>query len=136
MCSSDLLARLGGVGFPKGYMQFEAIAWNRGPDGKPQTADDLNLGPIDATWKVEEFPTTYDDDDKDFVGTLSPTGFFTPNVEGPNPQRKFGRNNYGEVWIVAASPSPSRDAKPLTARAYFVVTVPLYAKWDQPEVGR
>ncbi len=39
------LARLGGVKFPKGYQQFEAIAYNRGPDGKPNTADDVELGP-------------------------------------------------------------------------------------------
>ncbi|MGH9833637.1 MAG: quinohemoprotein amine dehydrogenase subunit alpha, partial [Blastocatellia bacterium] len=35
------MARLGGVKFPKGYQQFEAIAWNRGTDNKPQTPDDL-----------------------------------------------------------------------------------------------
>src|SRR5262249_58171417 len=48
----NALARLGGVKFPKGYQQFEAIAWNRGPDNKPQTADDLNLGPVDVDWTV------------------------------------------------------------------------------------
>ena len=125
------LARLGGVRFPKGYAQFEAIAWNRGPDNKPQTADDLNLGPIEADWSIEEFPSTFDDDDKNFIGSLSRTGLFTPAVEGPNPQRKFERNNYGEVWIVATR----KGDKPLVARSYFVVTVPLYAKWDQPEVA-
>jgi hypothetical protein len=30
----------------------------------------------------------------------------------------------------------AKDAKPFTARAYFVVTIPLYVKWDQPEVAR
>jgi quinohemoprotein amine dehydrogenase len=136
------MARLGGVKFPKGYQQFEATAWNRGPDNKPQTADDLNLGPVDVEWSIEEFPSIYDDDDKDFIGTLSRTGLFTPAIEGPNPKRKFERNNYGEVWVVAtykpqdASPSAGKDAKPLTARSYFVVTVPLYVKWDQPEVAR
>jgi quinohemoprotein amine dehydrogenase len=138
----NALARLGGVRYPKGYQQFEAIAWNRGPDGKPQTADDLNLGPVDVEWTVEEFPSTYDDDDKNFIGTLSPTGIFTPSEEGPNPKRKLNRNNYGEVWVVAtykwpgAATDPAKDAKPMTARSYFVVTVPLYVKWDQPEVAR
>lgn len=132
------VARLGGVRFPKGYQQFEAIGWNRGPDNKPQTADDLNLGMVDVTWSIDEFPSTFDDDDKNFIGTLSPTGFFTPAEEGPNPKRKFERNNYGEVWVVAnyKAADAAKDAKPLMARSYFVVTVPLYVKWDQPEVAR
>jgi quinohemoprotein amine dehydrogenase len=136
------MARLGGVKFPKGYQQFEAIAWNRGPDNKPQTPDDLNLGPVDVEWAIEEFPSIYNDDDKEYIGSLSRTALFTPAIEGPNPKRKFERNNYGEVWVVAtyrskdAAPSAGKDAKPMTARSYFVVTVPLYVKWDQPEVAR
>lgn len=132
------LARLGGVKFPKGHQQFEAIAYHRGPDNKPETPDDLPLGPVDATWSIEEFPAIYDDDDKEFVGTLSPAGLFTPAIEGPNPKRKFERNNYGDVWVVATyhPAGAAKDAKPLTARSYLVVTIPLYVKWDQPEVAR
>jgi len=52
---------------------------------------------------VAEFYSVYGDDDKDFVGTLSPTGFFTPASDGPNPKRKFMRNNYGDIWVVATS---------------------------------
>ncbi len=33
---------------PKGYQQFEAIAYQRGADGKPNTADDVELGPVDV----------------------------------------------------------------------------------------
>jgi quinohemoprotein amine dehydrogenase len=138
----NALARLGGVRYPKGYQQFEAIAWNRGQDNKPQTPDDLNLGPVDVEWSIEEFPSTYDDDDKNYIGSLSRTALFTPAIEGPNPKRKFERNNYGEVWVVAtykpkdAPPSAGKDAKPMTARSYFVVTIPLYVKWDQPEVAK
>ncbi len=132
----NALSRLGGVKYPKGYWQFEAIAWHRGPDNKPQTPDDLPLGPVDVAWSVEEFPAIYDDDDKDYSGTLSPTGLFTPAIEGPNPKRKFERNNYGDLWIVATYKPNEKDAKPLTARSYLVVTIPLYVKWDQPEVAR
>jgi quinohemoprotein amine dehydrogenase len=143
----NAVARLGGVTFPKGYQQFEAIAWNRGPDNKPQTADDLSLGPVDVDWSIEEFPSTYHDDDKNFVGSLSRTALFTPAIEGPNPKRKFERNNYGEVWVVAtytpkdvtpndAKKDPNQAVKPLKARSYLVVTIPLYVKWDQPEVAR
>lgn len=132
----NALARLGGVRYPKGYWQFEAGGWHRGPDNKPQTADDLPLGPVDAEWSVEEFPAIYDDDDKDYSGKLSATGLFTPAIEGPNPKRKFERNNYGDLWIVASAKELDKDGKPLTARSYLVVTVPLYVKWDQPEVAR
>jgi quinohemoprotein amine dehydrogenase len=131
------LARLGSQTHPKGYQQFDAIGYQRGADGKPHTADDVELGPIDATFSVEEFYSSYGDDDKDFVGTLSPTGLFTPASDGPNPKRKFSRNNYGDVWVVATAKNETdKDGKPLTAKSYLVVTVPNYMQWDQPEVGQ
>ncbi|MGA3188333.1 MAG: quinohemoprotein amine dehydrogenase subunit alpha [Bryobacteraceae bacterium] len=128
------LARLGGEKFPKGYQQFEAIAYNRGPDGKPNTPDDVELGPVEAEWSLEEFYAVYGDDDKEFVGKMSPTGFFIPSVEGPNPKRKFSRNNYGDVWAVATyNGAQDREGKPLTARSYLVVAIPLYVRWDEAE---
>ena len=134
---SSALARLGSQTHPKGYQQFEAVAYQRGTDGKPHTADDVELGPIDATFSVEEFFSAYGDDDKDFVGTLSPTGLFTPASDGPNPKRKFSRNNYGDVWVVATAKNEmGRDGKKLIGKSYLVVTVPTYMKWDQPEVGQ
>ena len=73
-------------------------------------------------------------DDKDFVGTIDQkSGLFTPNLDGPNPQRRHGTNNYGDVWVVA---TVNNGGKPIKARAHLLVTVPLYIKWDQPEVGR
>ena len=42
------LAHLGSEPHPKGYQQFEAMAYQRGADGKPHTADDVELGPIDV----------------------------------------------------------------------------------------
>jgi quinohemoprotein amine dehydrogenase len=131
------LARLGSEHHPKGYQQFEAVAYQRGADGKPHTADDVELGPIDVTWSVEEFYSVYGDDDKEFVGSLNPTGFFTPASDGPNPQRKFSRNNYGDVWVVAtAKDEKDKDGRPLAGKSYLVVTVPVYMQWDQPEVGQ
>ena len=41
------MARVGGDVFPKQLQQFEAVGINNGPDGKPDTADDLNLGLVD-----------------------------------------------------------------------------------------
>jgi quinohemoprotein amine dehydrogenase len=131
------LARLGSPTHPKGFQQFEAIGYQRGADGKAHTADDVELGPVDVTWSVEEFYSVYGDDDKDFVGTLSPTGFFTPASDGPNPKRKFSRNNYGDIWVVAtAKNEKDKDSKPLVGKSYLVVTVPMYMQWDQPEVGQ
>jgi len=129
------MARLGSETHPKGYQQFEAIGYNRGADGKSHTADDVDLGPVDVTWSVEEFMAVYGDDDKEFVGSLSASGFFTPASDGPNPKRKFSRNNYGDVWVVAtAKNEKDKEGKPLSGRSYLVVTVPTYIKWDQPEV--
>ena len=131
------LARLGSETHPKGYQQFEAIAYQRGADGKNYTADDVELGAIDVTWKVEEFYAVFGDDDKDFVGSLNDSGFFTPASDGPNPKRKFSRNNYGDVWVVAtAKDEKDKEGNLLVGRSYLVVTVPAYIRWDQPEVAQ
>jgi quinohemoprotein amine dehydrogenase len=127
------MARVGGINFPKEYAQFEAIAFNNGADGKPDTKDDLNLGPIDVAWSIEEFTATFDDDDKQYVGTLDDNGLFTPNVDGPNPKRRNHADNYGDVWVIATYKLP--DGKVLRARGHLLVTVPLYIRFDQPEVA-
>jgi quinohemoprotein amine dehydrogenase len=124
------MARVGGVVFPKMLAQFEAVAYHHGPDGKPDTKDDVNLGVIDATWSLEEYTATFDDDDVAFVGSIDPeTGLFTPADDGPNPRRSGNRNNVGDVWVVAAHDRPG-GAGALRARAHLVVTVPLYMRWD------
>lgn len=127
------IARLGGGSqHPKGYEQFEVMGYNRGADNKPNTADDFEVGPVDVGWSVEEFHETFGDDDKEFVGILSPTGLFTPALDGPNPQRKQMRNNYGTVWVVAtAKAEKDKDGKSLSARSYLVVSPPLYIIWDK-----
>ena len=88
---------------------------------------------------MEEFVSTPDDDDIKFVGSLDDAGLFTPNVEGPNPQRKkqannFPVENYGDVWVAATYKSP--DGAELKAKSYLVVTIPNYTIYDQPEVGQ
>ena len=131
------MARLGSEHHPKGFQQFEAVGFQRGEDGKMHTADDVELGPVDVTWSVEEFYAAYGDDDKKYVGTLSPSGFFVPSSDGPNPKRQFSRNNYGDVWVVAtAKNEKGKDGRPLIGKSYLVVTVPAYMQWDQPEVGQ
>jgi quinohemoprotein amine dehydrogenase len=132
------IARLGGAGnFAKGYQQFEAIGYENGPDEKAHTADDIAIGPLDVTWSVEEFLSVYGDDDRDFVGQLDQRGLFTPALHGPNPKRKFGRNNYGDVWVIAtAKAEKDKDGKAVSGRSRLVVTIPTYMRWDQPEVSR
>jgi len=128
------MARVGGVTFPKMLAQFEAWAYANGPDGKADTADDILIGPVDASWSLEEYAATYDDDDVKFVGRINEaTGRFTPNIEGPNPQRKGERNNVGDVWVVAKYVAEGVGGKPSTtlrARAHLLVTVPLFMRFD------
>ena len=62
------MARVGGAVFPKQLQQFEAVGISNGPDGKPDTADDLNLGIVNVKWSLEEYTATFGDDDLQFVG--------------------------------------------------------------------
>jgi len=133
------MARLGGGIAAKQFAQFEAIAYASGADGKAQTADDIPLGPMAASWALEEFVSTPDDDDVKFVGSINDSGLFTPNLEGPNPQRRkqannYPTNNWGDVWVDATLKGP--EGTPMKARSYLVVTIPAYIRYDQPEVGQ
>ena len=132
------MARVGGANFPKQYQQFEATAYANGPDGKPDTKDDVDLGVVEATWSLEEYTATYDDDDKEFVGTIDPrSGLFTPAIDGPNPKRRNAANNYGDVWVIASYVPEGRGGdQELRARAHLLVTVPLYMRWEPVEVTR
>ena len=123
------MARVGGIVFPKELQQFDALAYHNGPDGKPDTPDDVEIGRVDATWSLEEYGVTYDDDDVKFVGTLDRTGLFTPAADGPNPSRSANRNNVGDVWVVATYLAEGKDDRPLKARAHLIVTVPLYVQF-------
>jgi quinohemoprotein amine dehydrogenase len=123
------MARTGGVAFPKGFAYFEATAFHNGRDGKPETKDDLALGLVDAKWSLEEYSAVLNDEDLKYVGSIdASTGVFTPNVEGPNPQRAGQANNVGDVWVIATY-TPEGAKRPLRARAHLLVTVPLYMRW-------
>jgi quinohemoprotein amine dehydrogenase len=112
------MATFGSPGYMRGVQQFEAIGYQRGPDGRPHTADDLALGPVPVTWSMEVFYET-DPSRQDRVGTLSSTGFFMPAAASPG-------TNF-DVWIVATTKTESGPAgKPLVGKGYLVVTVPTY----------
>lgn len=124
------MARVGGVVFPKMLARFDAWAFSNGPDKKANTDDDLKLDTVAAQWSIEEYKTTFEDEDLKYVGAIdAATGVFTPNVDGPNPQRKGDRNNMGDVWAVASYTPPGASA-PLKARSHLLVTAPLYMKFD------
>jgi quinohemoprotein amine dehydrogenase len=124
------MARVGGVRFPKQFARFEANGFLNGADAKPETADDIEIGPVPVMWGIEEYGVTFKDDDVAYVGAIDSTGLFTPNVDGPNPQRRGNRNNIGDVWVVATYRPDGSPARPLRARAHLVVTVPLYMRGE------
>ncbi|HYW32696.1 MAG TPA: quinohemoprotein amine dehydrogenase subunit alpha [Gemmatimonas sp.] len=124
------LSRVGGIVFPKQVQQFDAIAYDNGADKKPNTEDDLEIGPVPATWSMDEYGATFDDDDVKYVGGISPQGLFTPALDGPNAKRRQERNNIGDVWVVATYQPPGQPRRPLTARAVLIVTVPLYVRFE------
>jgi quinohemoprotein amine dehydrogenase len=124
------MARVGGVRFPKQFARFEAMGYLNGPDGKPETEDDIEIGVVPVTWGLEEYGVTFKDDDTQFVGSIDQTGFFTPAIDGPNAQRPRNRNNIGDVWVVATYDPGTAGARPLKGRALLVVTVPLYMRWE------
>jgi len=122
------MARVGGANFPKGLETFEAIGWDDGPDGEPNTDDDLRLGRMTASWAVEEYAAVFGDDDIEFVGDIRQDGVFVPSLDGPNPNRPGNRNNVGDLWVVGTH--TTADGRTLTARAHLVVTVPLYMRFE------
>jgi quinohemoprotein amine dehydrogenase len=112
------LAAFSNETYHRGYQQFEAIGYQRGPDGRRHTADDLELGPVDVAWSMEVFYEV-DQSRQDRVGTLSGAGFFMPAAANP------GVND--DVWVIAtAKNEKNADGKPLVGKSYLVVTVPTY----------
>jgi quinohemoprotein amine dehydrogenase len=122
------MARTGGAAFPKAYQVFEALGFDDGPDGEPDTEDDLALGRVEVSWGMEEYAAIFGDDDIEYVGTINQDGTVIPAEDGPNPNRPGLQNNIGDVWVVATH--ARSEMEPLTARAHLIVTVPLYMRWE------
>ncbi len=121
---AEAIARVGGNGGPIGKVpaQFDAIAYANGPDGKPATDDDLRIGVVPARWSVENFDDqARHDEDARYSGSIdAATGLFQPAGAGPNPARRFGTNNVGNLKVIARI--DERD-QALQADARLVVTV-------------
>lgn len=103
---------------PKGYMQFDAVGYQRGPDGKLHTADDVDLGPIDVTWSFEVFHAP-ERSSADFVAKVNESGLLIPAAENPG-------NNF-DCWVIATAKSDkNQNGAALVGKSYVVVTVPTY----------
>ena len=103
----------------RGYLPFEAIGYQRGADGKAHTPDDVELGPVDVTWGVQAFYSA-EGAKADFVGAMTASGLFVPTAESP-------KANF-DVWVIATAKSDTdANGRPLSAKSYLVVTVPVYS---------
>ncbi|HEU0223331.1 MAG TPA: quinohemoprotein amine dehydrogenase subunit alpha [Paracoccaceae bacterium] len=120
------IARVGGgsdQGPPPVPVQFRAVGFWNGPDGQPETADDIRVGEVPATWSVGDHDETAAAmGDAKYAGALDPAGIFMPSVAGPNPERKYATNNAGDLKVTAS-------AMGLTADARLIVTV---QRWIDP----
>jgi quinohemoprotein amine dehydrogenase len=112
------VAAFGDPTHPRGFLQFEAIGFQRGADGKLHTADDVELGPVDVTWSFQVFHAA-EGSNSDLVGEVSASGLFIPSSENPN-------TNF-DVWVIAtARDEKDQNGNPLVGKSYLVVTVPTY----------
>ena len=120
----------GGGSQPKEYAIFEALAFGAGPDGTAGTEDDMPIGVVPAEWSVEPWDEkAASDGDVRFAGQMDKdSGVFTPAEAGPNPERKYGTNNAGNLKVVASV----RDGdNALRGEARLLVTV---QRWNNPPI--
>ena len=77
------LALFGSQTRPRRYQQFEAIGYQRDAKG------DLELGPVDVTWSIEDFYAV-DGRDTSFMGKINSTGLFAARVRQQSQPRCLG----------------------------------------------
>ena len=111
----------GGVHTPAEGVQFEAIAYAKGPGAKGAAVE---LGPVPATFRLAEQKTRPDDDDMMWLGRILPNGSYLPTVDyAPNPKRTYHGDNGGLVKVLARY---QRGGRSYDAQAELVVTMPDY----------
>ena len=126
------VARVGdnGGSTRKTLASFQALAYGSGADGKVGTDDDLRIGYMPAQWSVKAFnQQAVLDQDVKFAGSMDKnTGVFTPAAAGPNPERKYGTNNAGNLAVVATIEG---EQGPITGSGQLLVTV---QRWNNPPI--
>lgn len=97
-------SRIGGNGGPiaKQPAVFDAVGWLNGPDGQPETEDDIRIGVLHAEWSIDNFDEAAAAvEDAKFAGKIGPTGIFMSAGAGPNPERVMSTNNAGNLSVIA-----------------------------------
>ena len=123
------IARVGGGGGTRAPVpvQFDAVAYLDGPDGKPRTDDDVRLGAMKARWSVADFDAGAAKlEDAKFAGTMKPGGLFVPAEAGPNPRRAYHTNNAGDLAVHAVVADGGRTVQ---GTAHLIVTL---QRWVDP----
>lgn len=114
------IARLGGGHTPPVTAQFEAVAYMKTAQG------DIKIGIMPAKWTIQPFDDAAAQmKDVDFAGNIDDQGHFMPAGAGPNPDRKYGTNNAGNLSILA------RVGNAPPGKAHLIVTV---QRWNLPPV--
>jgi len=116
-------SRIGGNDGPiaKQPAVFDAVGWLNGPDGQPETEDDIRVGVLQAEWRTEDFDKAAAQmKDAHYAGSIGPTGIFTPGDAGPNPERHMSANNVGNLNVVATVKDGDRTHE---AKAHLYATV-------------
>ncbi|GAB4265689.1 MAG: hypothetical protein Kow0092_18180 [Deferrisomatales bacterium] len=115
-------ARLsGGAYYPAEGVQFEAVAYYGGAD-RADPSDDVVLGPVPATFRLEEAETRPGDDDLRWVGGIDADGTYIPVGDyKPIAAREYSGEGSGWVKVVAEY---RRGASAYRGEAFLAVTVP------------
>ncbi|MCB2126712.1 MAG: quinohemoprotein amine dehydrogenase subunit alpha [Rhodobacteraceae bacterium] len=116
-------SRIGDNGGPiaKQPAVFDAIGWLNGPDGQPETGDDIRIGAVPAEWAVDNFDAAaVAAEDTKFAGQIGPSGVFEPAGAGPNPERVMSTNNAGNLSVIATVKDGDRT---LEGRGQLYATV-------------
>jgi quinohemoprotein amine dehydrogenase len=125
------IARVGGNGGPLAPVpaQFDAIAYLNGGDGQAGTDDDIRIGAMPASWTVDNaHEIAADMQDKKYAGSMQADGLFMPAGAGPNPERRYGTNNVGELAVKARVQDGESTVE---GSAHLIVTV---QRWNDPPI--
>ncbi len=118
----DAIARVGDNGgpLPAVSAQFEAVGYLLLPDGgKGEQA--VRIGVFPAEWSVNNYSAgAAAREDTRFAGRIGATGEFYPAGAGPNPKRRFGGDNIGNIRV---SGRIADHGQSISGDAHLIVTV-------------